>query len=143
MDANQKSKLERYFRNSQKFLWGLSRENQVKTYEWLSKKGFRFTRGSYRDVTRQLLEDPGIERLLKDLIVPRVTKELFDEASLRYLRACWYAGTTPDLSLIRSYNVRDASPFLEVNTQFNYVERWGEFAGPWFEEIDEPPANER
>ena len=135
MDAKHASKLGRYFRNSQRFLWGLSRDNQKNTYDWLLQKGFSFSRGSYGDVSRQLLEDPGIERLLKCLIIPRVTKELFSEASLGYLRACWYAGTMPDLSLLRSYNVRDASPFVEVNTQFNYVERWGEFAGPWFEEI--------
>jgi hypothetical protein len=39
--------------------------------------------------------------------------------------------------LLRSYNILDGSPFIEVNTQFNYVERWGEFAGPWFEEIED------
>ena len=141
MDAQQASKLGRYFRNSQKFLWGLSGNNQRKTYEWLRRKGFGFKGGSYGDVSRQLLEDPGIERLLKCLIIPRVTKK-FSEASLGYLRACWFAGTMPDLSLLRSYNVRDASPFVEVNTQFNYVERWGEFAGPWFEEIEAQPADE-
>jgi len=43
------------------------------------------------------------------------------------------------MSFLKLYNINNASnafPFLEVNTQFNYVERWGELAGVWFEEIE-------
>ena len=137
MESSQQRKLGRYLKNSQKFLWGLSKRNQKNSYDWLDEKGYDFSRGTSADVTSQPLEKPGIEALLRDLIIPRVTEELFSEAGLSYFRACWQAGTTPDLSLLRSYNILDGSPFIEVNTQFNYVERWGEFAGPWFEEIED------
>jgi hypothetical protein len=136
MDAAQKGKLERYFRNSQRFLWGLGKgKNQESIYKWLSQRGLSFTKGSYDHVIRQLLENPGIEPLLRDVIIPQVTHGFTDKA-LDYLRACWLAGTTPDLALLKSYEVLNASPFLEINTQFKYVERWGEFAGLWFEEIE-------
>jgi len=135
MDTNQKGKLERYFKNSSRFLWGLGPGNQKETYQWLRGKGFVFDNGTYAHVTTQLLENPGIEILLKDLIIPRV-KEIFSEKAIDFLRTCWQAGTLPDISFLRLYNIKDAPSFLEVNTQFNYVERWGELAGLWFEEIE-------
>ena len=135
MDARQKGKLERYFKNSSRFLWGLGRGNQKETYQWLRREGFVFDNGSYAHVTGQLVEKPGIERILQKLIVPR-TKELFSDKAIEFLWTCWQAGTVPDMSFLKLYNIKDAYPFLEVNSQFNYVERWGEFAGVWFEEIE-------
>jgi hypothetical protein len=135
MDAKRRGKLERYFKNSSRFLWGLGPGNQKETYQWLRGKGFVFDSGSYAHVTDQLLEKPGIETMLKDLVVPRV-KELFTDKAIDFLRSCWQAGTTPAMSFLKLYNIKNASPFLEINSQFNYVERWGEFAGLWFEEIE-------
>ena len=136
MDPKRKAKLERYLRNSTWFLWGLGRGNQKETYRWLGERGFKFNSGTYAAVTDQLLENYGIERILRDLVVPRVS-ELFTEKAIDFLRSCWEAGTKPDISFLKLYNIKDGSPFLEVNSQFNYVERWGEFAGLWFEEIEE------
>jgi hypothetical protein len=136
MDAKQKGKLERYCKNSSRFLWGLGCGNQKETYQWLRGKGFVFDNGSYAHVTTQLLENPGIEKILKTLIIPRV-KELFTEKAIDFLRTCWQAGAVPNVSFLKLYNIRNASPLLEVNPQFNYVERWGELAGLWFEEIEE------
>lgn len=143
MDSKQKEKLERYFKNSSRFLWGLGGKNQKETYPWLRNKGkrlwgldFDFKDGSYRDVTNQLLENPGIERVLNDLIVPR-TKELFSDKALEFLKMSWDAGTLPDISYLKLCNIQEPYPFLEINRQFNYVERWGEFAGVWFEEIED------
>lgn len=139
MDPKKKAKLERYLKNASRFLWGLSPGNQKETYEWLSKrKRLVFEKGTYTYVTDQLLREPGIERLLKELIIPRV-KEQFTDKALEYLRSCWQAGTTPDMSFLKLYgiNEKNAHPFLEINLQYNYVERWGEFAGVWFEEIEE------
>ena len=136
MDTKQKHKLERYFMNSSRFLWGLGTGNQKETYQWLRGKGFVFDNGSYGHVTRQLLDNPGIDTILKDLIIPRV-KQLFTNKAIEFLRSCWQAGTRPDMSFLKMHNIKDASPFLEVNPQFNYVERWREFAGVWFEEIEE------
>jgi hypothetical protein len=136
MDNKQKQKLERYLKNSSRFLWGLGPGNQKENYQWLRDKGFTFDYGSYDHVTTQLLVNPGIEKVLKDLIIPRV-KELFTGKALDFLRDCWLAGTRPDISFLKLYNIKNAAPFLEINSQFNYVERWGELAGVWFEEIEE------
>ncbi len=145
MDAKQKAKLERYFKNASRFLWGLGDKNQKETYEWLKKYGkqrlgpeFDFKEGPYKDVIAQLLQNPGIERLLKDLIVPRV-KELYNEQVLEFLSVSWNAGTLPDISYLTHYNIdmKEANPFLEINKWYKYVERWTDFAGIWFEELDD------
>jgi hypothetical protein len=145
MDAKQKGKLERYFKNASRFLWGLGNKNQKETYLWLKAYGkqrlgsdFDFKEGPYREVIAQLLQNPGLERLLKDLVVPRV-RELFSDQALEFLRISWNAGTLPDISYLQHYNINleDASPFLEVNKWYKYVERWGDFAGIWFEEMEE------
>ncbi len=135
MDIKQKQKLESYLKNSSRFLWGLGPGNQKENYQWLRAKGFTFDNGSYGYVTSQLLENPGIEQILKDLVIPRV-KELFTDKAIDFLRDCWQAGKVPDVSFLKLYNIRNAVPFLEINSQFNYVERWGELAGVWFEEIE-------
>lgn len=136
MDAAKREKLERYVKNSERFLWGLGPGNQQENYRWLERKGLTFSKGAYAQVTEQLLQNPGIEGLLQKVVIPRV-KEIFTDAAIDYLRECWRAGTRPDMTLLKHYNVKDPRPFLEFNTQFNYVERWGDFAGVWFEEIEE------
>jgi hypothetical protein len=145
MDAKQKGKLERYFKNASRFLWGLGKGNQKETYRWLKSYGkqhigsdFDFKEGPYREVIAQMLQNPGIERLLNDLVVPRV-KELFSDQALEFLQVSWNAGTLPDISYLKHYNINteDASPFLEINKWYKYVERWGDFAGIWFEEMDD------
>lgn len=135
MYNDRKSKLERYFKNASRFLWGLGPGNQKETYAWLRNKGFDFTQGPYAKVAEQLIQSPGIESIIRKLIIPRV-KERFSDKAIEFLRNCWHAGTLPDVSLLKQYNIRDVYPFLEINTQFDYVERWGEFAGFWFEEIE-------
>jgi len=136
MNIGQKSRLERYFKNSSQFLWGLSpHRNQQETYVWLQEKGFKFDKGSYKHVTGQLLLSPGLENIITNLIIPRV-QERFTNDALGFLRACWNTGMLPDMSFLASYSIRDPSPLLEINWQFKYIEKWGEFAGIWFEEIE-------
>ena len=62
-----------------------------------------------------MLQNPGIERLLTDLVVPRI-HELFNDQALEFLQVSWNAGTLPDISYLKHYNINteDASPFLEV-----------------------------
>ena len=136
MDTAKREKLGRYFKNSERFFWGLGPGNQDENYRWLEKKGFTFRKGAYAQVTEQLLQNPGVEELLRKVVIPRV-KEIFTDAAIEYLRVCWRAGTRPDLALLKKYNINETRPFLEINTQFNFVERWGDFAGVWFEEIEE------
>lgn len=135
MDIQQKAKLERYLRNSSRFLWGLGVGKQTVTYSWLEGKGYRFDKGPYRKVTDQLLKDPGIEKIIIDLVIPRV-KEMYSISILEALRRHWYDGLLPDISFIKINRIAVPFPFLEVNIQYDYVERWGEFAGIWFEEIE-------
>jgi len=149
MDAKQRAKLERYLKNASRFLWGLGPGSQEENYKWLrGEKGLEFKDGTYDSVTNQLLEKYGIETL-KEVIVSRV-KELFRDKpkAIDLLRDCWQAAITPDLSLLKVLGVDDTKeilPFVEINSQFNYVERWGEFAGVWFEEIEplQQSANQR
>ncbi|OGO04825.1 MAG: hypothetical protein A2Y91_06115 [Chloroflexi bacterium RBG_13_54_8] len=141
MDSRQKGKLERYFRNANRFLWGLPRNNkgqrlnQKEVYKWLRGRRYEFRDGPYAYVQAQLMQDPGIERIVTDLVIPAV-HELFSDKALEYLGDRWNEGRLPDMSFELKYNVKDSLPFLETNRQFNYVERWGEFAGLWFEEIE-------
>jgi hypothetical protein len=85
MDVKQKAKLEKYFKNASHFLWGLGNKNQKETYHWLKSYGkqhlgpeFDFKEGPYKEVIAQLLQNPGIERLLNYLVVPRV-RELYND----------------------------------------------------------------
>jgi len=137
MDNDRKLRLENYFKNSSRFLWGLGIGNQGVTYNWLRGKGYQIDDKPYAHVTAQLLKDPGVEAILKDVIIPRV-KELFPVDALNHLRIYWQEGRTPDVGFLKVYGTkqRDEFPFLEVNSQYNYVERWGELAGIWFEEIE-------
>ena len=141
MDTLQANKVGRYLQNSSRFLWGLGPGNQAKNYAWLRSKGFEFKKGNYGDVTRELLEGYRLDKIVTDLITPQV-KSMFPENAVGYLRTCWDVGTQPDISMLRAYNVQSWLPFLEINNQFNYIERWGEFAGLWFEEI-EPDLGQR
>jgi len=150
MDDKQKGRIERYLLNADRFMWGLGPGNQQKNYKWLEDKGFRFTRARYGLVTQQLLRHPGIEELLTRLVIPTV-KEMFPDDTLNELRKLWYIGELPDLKKdINRLKVKGKGykgdpgpdrafqwrPFIEISTQFHYVERWGDFAGVWFEEIE-------
>ena len=140
MDAEQKlrlEKIERYFRNSSRFIWGLGGSNKKEAYKWLKGKGYEFNDKTepYPYVTSQLLGKLGIEKIIEDLVIPGV-EERFSSGALAAFRQCWYTGTLPRISFLHDYNISDAYPFLEVNSQYKYVERWGEFAGVWIEEIE-------
>ncbi|KSV18888.1 hypothetical protein DA01_07890 [Dehalococcoides mccartyi] len=151
MEQRQRGRIERYLLNTDRFIWGLGRGNQKKTYSWLEYKGFRFSKAKYGLVIQQLLRDPGLEELLIKIIIPTV-RECFPENTLNTLRKFWNLGELPDLKQVSQLKVEGNGypgpdqafhwrPFLEIDTQFHYVERWGELAGIWFEEI-EPWANE-
>lgn len=136
MEATKFEKLERYLKNAEEFFWVLKYGNRDDKYEWLENMGFTFKKGTYAHVIRQLLEKHGIEVLVRRIVIPRV-KETFTPPALEYLKACWREGTRPDILLLKHYNIEDPFPFLEINQQYNYVKRWGEFAGLWFEEMGE------
>lgn len=147
MDDIQRGRIERYLLNADRFMWGLGRGNQRENYQWLEGKGFRFSRARYSLVVEQLLRHPGLEELLIRLIIP-VVKELMPDDTLDELRRLWHAGQLPDLKKdLSRLEVKGEGnpgpdrafhwwPFVEISTQFHYVERWGQLAGIWFEEIE-------
>ncbi len=146
MDVIQKGRIERYMLNAQRFLWGLLIGNQREIYSLLESKGFIFSRGKYSIVLHQLIRSPGIEDLLNNLIVKNV-KETYPEKTLYELRKLWNIGEKPTINQLTGLqlkNTKDSGkhranvwrPFVEINTQFEFVERWGELAGVWFEEIE-------
>ena len=157
MDERERGKIKRYFKNSERFLWGLGPGNQESTYKWLKDQGFNISRrGTYSQVILELLEKNGVEKILEDAVVPRV-KELFvPGGKLDFLRDCWEKGILPKKERLRELGLifdtrhpvpawriqNKAYPFLVFNSQYEYVERWGDFAGVWFEEI-EPLLGER
>lgn len=161
MDDKLKGRLERAVKHSLDFLFGLpvhysdySKGRQLRIYDWLRKEGkkkwgevFDFKNGTYDEVTSQLIENPGIEKLVTDIIVPRVyalfTKDILDD-----LRTDWYNGFRPNEAFIRRYrlNQETAFPFLNVTESkdllFLNVDGWGiQFSTLWFEDI-EPWINE-
>jgi hypothetical protein len=154
MDIKQAQKLERYLRNSNRFLWGLGKIDQKNTYEWLEINGFtdggsRF-KSSYSDTTEKLIKNYGVERIMRDIISQRI-HEIYGAKLLDWLRNCWMAGVRPTVDMLKANNFlyildekkvikknidRDPEPFILYNRQFNYIEGWGDFAGIWFEEIE-------
>jgi hypothetical protein len=148
MDNTLKGKLERYLRNDNGFLWGLVHGTQKEVYSELRAFGekkwgaqFDFRNGTYDQVTGQLLVNPGIERLLEDLIIPKV-KERFSEQALSALKKFWCEGERPQAPLISHFNIMNPSPFLVVTSSNfrgkteTFVNGWTTFAGIWFEEIE-------
>lgn len=158
MDEILKGKLTRFLLHySHDFLFGLpegstdySKGRQKRIYDNLREKGkklwgdkFNFIDKPYDDVTSQLLSYIGIERLIKDFIIP-TTMALFSEDLLNSLKTYWLDGTKPNESFLIRYrlNRETASPFLDVS-EFEYekcihrnVNSWGDFAWFWFEEIE-------
>lgn len=154
MDSKQQKKLERYLRNANRFIWGLGRIDQAKTYQWLDEHGFtdngeRF-KHSYKYTAEVLIKDYGIERILQEIIKPRID-DVFRPKLIRFLRECWKKGECPtvDKLIAKGFGYilegkklagedvdRDPTPFLLYNEQFKFIRGWGEMAGIWFEEIE-------
>ena len=154
MDAEHREKLERYLRNANRFLWGLGRIDQKRTYEWLELNGFTDNgtkfKSSYRDTTEKLINVYGIEEVLRRIIKPRVY-EVFGTPLVDLMRRCWMAGVRPTVDMLKANNClyileekrvirqevdRDPEPFLLYNRQFNFIDGWGQLAGIWFEEVE-------
>jgi hypothetical protein len=118
----------------------------------------------YRDINRELLIELGITGILEKIVLPRISS-YFRPEILQYFRNCWEQGQTPGIKFMKDNNLyrnrvwhahevhvekpwygrdnpavagyRDpAFIFIQINTQFDFVERWTVFAGLWFEEIE-------
>jgi hypothetical protein len=160
-----KEKLTRYFLNADPFLWnvleGKKKKNRIQELQALGFiKGYsRDSNVSYDRINQDLLIELGIEVILERIVIRRV-HNVFTADTLQYLHRCWERGQTPTLEYLRkqglyqthpltSNEVRDelgiqpvagykepAFIFVQINTQYNFIERWTVFAGLWFEEIE-------
>lgn len=166
MSREKKDKLKRYMLNADPFLWGLLQtKNKKQRLKELKAMGLlaqhpESTNASYGKINHDLLKEIGIEGVLERIVVPNV-KRLFIEDVLAYFNRCWEEGQPPDLEYLRDhrlyprrYGTREvherpvhiaeapsgykdpAFIFFQIDTQYNYVLRWTNFAGVWFEEIE-------
>jgi hypothetical protein len=116
---------------------------------------------NYSRINQDLLVEPGIEGVLDQIVIPKI-KALFTEEIMDYFRRCWEQGQTPNLDYLRKQGlykrrfharatwdshwdqmleppVGYKDPcfvFFQIETQYDFVERWTVFAGLWFEEIE-------
>lgn len=166
MNKETKEKMRRYFINSDPFLWNvLKNRNKKGRLSELKEMGFlkNYSEGSnftYGKINQDLLVELGIEGILKRIVIKRV-KDLFKSDILQYFRRCWEQGQTPTLDylkrqrLYRKHHLTNdatleegwakfrvsgykepAFVFFQIDTRYDFVERWTVFAGLWFEEIE-------
>jgi len=161
-----KDKLKRYMLNADPFLWNtLDAKNKKGRIQELKDIGFlgaysASANPNYSRINQDLLVELGIEGVLERIVVPKI-RGLFTKEIIEYFRRCWEQGQTPALDYLREkglyrrrYGTRevydsrlhiDEPPsgykdpsfvFFQIETQYNFVERWTVFAGLWFEEIE-------
>jgi hypothetical protein len=168
LGRDQAEKLKRYFINAEPFLWGvLEARNKKNRLKEIKALGFlsAYSEGgnpTYNKINQDLLIELGIDGILERIIVPQVRKR-FDPEILHSLRRYWEQGCIPDRKYLEEKKLyqrrrivwreeredkRQLIPkdrahiFLQIHTQFDYVERWTVFAGLWFEEIEPALAQE-
>ena len=162
LGRNQTEKLKRYFINADPFLWGvLEARNKKGRLKEIRALGFLsgYSEGSnptYSKINQDLLVKLGIEGILERIVVLQIRNRFAPEI-LRGLRRYWEQGRIPNKEYLKQNGLcrfphivwreesEDKRPliprglahiFVQINTQFNYVERWTVFAGLWFEEIE-------
>jgi len=106
MDKRQKSKLERYLRNADRFMWGVFPGNKKAVFTALRAILARLgedaalvpdeKKATYDMVGERLLGKLGIERILSDIVVKEVRRQFARRSgALDFLRAHWLSGTLP------------------------------------------------
>jgi len=113
VDAGQKEKLERYFRNADRFMWGVIPGDKRAVFTslraMLEEPGEdsvlipNHTKSTYAMVTENLLENLGIERILTEIVVKQIRRQFADRTgALDFLRAHWMSGTLPRWQTLQS-----------------------------------------
>ena len=113
MYAGQREKLERYYRNAERFLWGVIPGNKRTVLtalravlrelgedsDWIPEH----QRLTYAMVSESLLTMLGIERILTGIVVRQVKWQFADRpGALDFLRAHWLSGTLPRWRTLQS-----------------------------------------
>ncbi len=144
----------------------LEAKNKKGRLNELKEKGFlknysdssNFT---YSKINQDLLVELGIEGILERIVIPRVTQHLFKPDILQYFRRCWEQGQTPTIDYLKKQGLykkhhfttdetydsslkvppvvgykEPAFVFVQIDTRYDFVERWTVFAHLWFEEIE-------
>ncbi len=106
MDPRQKEKLDRYFRNADRFMWGIIPGDKRTVFtklraalEELGEEGALVPdhkKATYAMVTENLLGKLGIERILIEIVAKQVKRQFADRSgALDFLRVHWRSGTLP------------------------------------------------
>jgi hypothetical protein len=118
MNQSQREKLERYFRNADKFMWGVIPGNKRTVFAalraalaGLGEDGNHFIpdnkKTTYAVVIENLLTGIGIEKILSELVAVQAKKQFGDRiAALDFLRAHWMSGTLPRWKTLQSLRAR-------------------------------------
>lgn len=139
MDNRQREKLLRHIRNASPFLWGIiPGKNKEVIRKGLAEWGFTVTvpeKATYAALLEDLIgKDEGNSLFLT---IGKNIKRILAGEKLDILRRYWIDGRLPDTAYLKRNGMFDiAYIFLNVNSQFDYVEGWTTFAGLWFEDIE-------
>jgi len=113
MEPGQGDKLERYFRNVDRFMWGVIHGDKRTVFttlraalEELGEKGVLVPdqrKATYAMVTETLLGKLGIEKILSEIVVKQVIRQFADRpGALDFLRAHWISGSLPRWQILQS-----------------------------------------
>ena len=113
MDTNQKEKLERYFRNADRFMWGVIPGDKKTVFialktllEQLGEDSAMVSdhrKSTYAMVIENLITSIGIERILTQIIAEEVRRQFKGRSpALDFLRAHWISGTLPRWQTLQS-----------------------------------------
>ncbi len=104
MEPHQKEKLDRYFRNADRFMWGVIPGDKRTVFttlraalEELGEEGAlvpHHKKATYAMVTENLLGKLGIERIITEIVAKQVKHQFADRSgALDFLRTHWLSGT--------------------------------------------------
>ena len=137
---DERQRIERSLMNAQRFFWGVFNLNQPKIYDLLEKSyELNIKRGSYTDVSRQLLREVGIARIVE--VAEDGVHRRFNADIIAQLRNDWYGGTLPSLDQFSGNS--PGLPHFAGLLEFTFHKKdsayiwnviyWGEFAPILFE----------
>ncbi len=113
MDPRQKEKLERYMRNSERFMWGVIPGKKRAVFTQLqtllkelgqdSATVPEHQKATYSMVTENLLAKLGIERVVTEIVAGEVKRQFEHRpGAMDFLRAHWLTGTLPRWQTLQS-----------------------------------------
>ncbi len=113
MNTSQKEKLERYFRNADRFMWGVIPGDKRTTLATLrallgelgedSTVVPDHTKATYAMIIEILISKIGIERIVTQIVPELVRRQFADRSTaLDFLRTHWMSGSLPSWQILQS-----------------------------------------